>query len=572
MPVENAEISDMFNEMAELLEIQGANTFRVRAYRNAARTLRGLPQNVSRLIDNHKDLAELPAIGDDLAHKIIDIVRTGHFAALDELKSEMPSELGDIARLPGLGPKRVKLLYDELGVRSTDDLKQVVEDGRILELEGFGEKIRDRLREALGKPMAEEKRHLLSEVEAKADALVEHLGSVKGIGDILIAGSYRRRKATVGDLDILVVADNGKAAGERLKSFEDVEEVLWSGESKTTVVLRSGLQVDLRVVPKRSFGAACLYFTGSKAHNIVLRNRAIEKGWKLNEYGVFEGERQIAGATEKDVYAQFDLPVIPPELREDAGEFDAAEAGKLPRLVTPEDMRGDLHMHTDWSDGSATLAEMVEAARARGYSYVAITDHSPHVGIVNGLDAERLRRQGDEIDKLNDDLDGLTVLKGAEVDILEDGSLDLPDDALEALDIAVASIHTQHDLARDKQTDRLLRAIDNPLVSIIGHPTGRLINAREPYAVDMDKVIERAAKAGCVLEINAAPKRLDLDEVHARAARDAGVKLAISTDAHATHALEWMRYGVDQARRGWIEAGDVINTRALKDLRRLLRR
>jgi len=405
--------------------------------------------------------------------------------------------------------------------------------------------------------------------EAEAEALVAYL---RDGGRVIVAGSYRRRRDTVGDLDILVTAKNGPAVGDKLVRYDNVAEVLAHGPTRTTVVLRSGLQVDVRAVPDESYGAALLYFTGSKAHNIALRGIANEHDWKLNEYGLFAGRRRIAGGTEEEIYKKLGLVFVPPEMREDRGEIALAAAGKLPRLVSLSDIRGDLHVHSDWTDGTKTIAEMAAGAQALGYEYIALTDHSRRVAMVHGLDPARLSRQVREIDRLNAKLRGLTILKGIEVDILKDGRLDLPDSSLERLDVVVASVHSYFDLPREAQTDRIVRAMDNRYVTILGHPTGRLIGERDAYDIDMDRIISAARDTGCVLEINAEPDRLALNDVHAHAAKIMGVKLAISTDAHSVDAYQYMRFGIDQARRGWLSATNVVNTRPLAALQKLLKR
>jgi DNA polymerase (family 10) len=568
MPVQNAEIVAMFDQTADLLEIKGENQFRVRAYHRAARTIEGLPQSVRNLLSAEKDLTELPGIGKDLAGKIADIVKTGHFKLLEQLKKILPGQLGDMAALPGLGPKRVKLLYDKLKVRTLDDLRRAIKTGRLHELRGFGPTIEKKLAGALEKPMAI-KRFKLAVAEAEAEALV---GFLRDGGRVVVAGSYRRRRDTVGDLDILVTTKQGPAVGAKLTRYENVAEVLAHGPTRTTVVLRSGLQVDVRAVPEQSYGTALLYFTGSKAHNIALRSLANERDWKLNEYGLFSGKRRIAGATEEEVYKKLGLTYIPPELREDRGEIALAKANKLPHLVTVADMRGDLHVHSDWTDGTTSIEAMAAAAQARGYAYMALTDHSRRVAMAHGLDPARVSRQVRDIDKLNEKFKGFTILKGIEVDILNDGRLDLPDSILSRLDVVVASVHSFFDLAREAQTDRVVRAMENRHVSILGHPTGRLIGAREPYDIDMDRVISAAHDLGCYLEINAEPDRLDLNDIHAHAAKSKGVKVAVSTDAHSVNGFQYMRFGIDQARRGWLTADDVINTRSLAELRKLLKR
>ena len=568
MPVQNAEIAAMFDQTADLLEIKGENQFRVRAYHRAARTIDGLPQSVRSMLSKGADLTELPGIGKDLAGKIADIVTTGHFTLLDQLKKKMPGQLGDMAALPGLGPKRVKLLYDKLKVRTLDDLRRAIKTGRLHELRGFGPVMEKKLAGALEKPVVV-KRFKLAVAEAEAEALV---GFLRDGGRVVVAGSYRRRRDTVGDLDILVTSEQGAGVGDKLVGYDNVAEVIAHGPTRTTVVLRSGLQVDVRAVPEQSYGAALLYFTGSKAHNIALRALANEHDWKLNEYGLFSGKRRIAGASEEEVYQKLGLAYIPPELREDRGEIALAKADKLPQLVTVEDIRGDLHAHSDWTDGTASIEAMAAAAQACGYAYMALTDHSRRVAMAHGLDPARLTRQIREIDKLNEKLKGFTILKGIEVDILKDGSLDLPDSILARLDVVVASVHSFFDLPREAQTDRMVRAMQNSHVSIIGHPTGRLIGEREPYDIDMERVIAAAHDLGCTLEINAEPDRLDLNDIHAHAAKSKGAKVAVSTDAHSVNAFQYIRFGIDQARRGWLTADDVINTRPLAELRKLLKR
>jgi DNA polymerase (family 10) len=568
MPVQNAEIAAMFDQTADLLEFKGENQFRVRAYRKAARTIEGLPQSVRSLLSAEADLSELPGIGKDLAGKIADIVKTGHFELLDSLKKRLPGQLGDMSALPGLGPKRVKLLYDKLKVRTLDDLRRAIKRGRLRELRGFGPAMEKKLTGALEKPTAE-KRFKLAVAEAEAQALV---GFLRDGGRVVVAGSYRRRRDTVGDLDVLVTSKHGATVGDKLVRYENVAEVLAHGPTRTTVVLRSGLQVDVHAVPEQSYGAALLYFTGSKVHNIALRGLANDRDWKLNEYGLFSGKRRIAGATEEEVYKKLGVAYIPPELREDRGEIALAKADKLPRLVTVADIRGDLHAHSDWTDGTVSIEGMAAGAQSCGYEYMALTDHSRRVAMAHGLDPARVARQIREIDKLNAKFKGFTVLKGIEVDILKEGSLDLPDSTLEKLDVVVASVHSFFDLPREAQTERVIRAMENRHVSILGHPTGRLIGVREPYEIDMDHVLSAAHDLGCFVEINAEPDRLDLNDIHAHAAKSNGVKVAVSTDAHSVNAFQYMRFGIDQARRGWLTANDVINTRSLAELRKLLKR
>jgi DNA polymerase (family X) len=569
----NAEIAEMFNRLADLLEVEGANPFRVRAYRNAARQVGGMSRSMADLIAEGKDLSELPDIGEDLAEKIEFIVRTGRLPLLEEVEKRTPAALSDLMKIGGLGPKRVQVLYRELGVESAEDLRRAAEQGLVRGLAGFGPKLEQTILARLAGPAGKtEKRYRLIDAEDIAEPLVAYLAGTAGLKRITVAGSFRRRKETVGDLDILVTAGKGSPVMDRLVAYEEVSEVVSHGTTRSTVILRSGMQVDVRVVPEVSYGAALQYFTGSRAHNIAVRKLAGERGLKINEYGVFEDGRRIAGRTEKEVYQKVGLRYIEPELREDRGEIDAARRNRLPRLVTLDDIRGDLHCHTDATDGHDTLEDMVAAARERGYEYVSINDHSRHVAIAHGLDSKRLRAQIREIDRLNERLKGIVVLKSIEVDILEDGSLDLPDDVLKELDFTVCAIHSKFNLTRRRQTERILRAMDNPHFNILAHPSGRLIGRREPYELDLQKIIEGARERGCFLELNARPERLDLTDEDCKLARDMGVKVAISSDAHSTADLSLLRCGIDQARRGWLQPADVINTRSLRDLRKLLSR
>ncbi|MFI4986937.1 MAG: DNA polymerase/3'-5' exonuclease PolX, partial [Alphaproteobacteria bacterium] len=473
---------------------------------------------------------------------------------------------------PGLGPKRIKLIYDKLKVTSLDELAKAAAGGRLAELPGLGAKTQAKLLAALAARSSGPARIRLAAAEESAEALLAYLKAGPGVRQAIVAGSYRRRKETVGDIDILVTSGKGAAVIARFAAYPQVREVLAKGPTRSTVVLESGLQVDLRVVPEESYGAALHYFTGSKDHNIALRRLAQAKGLKINEYGVFRGAKRIAGRSEEELYALFKLPYIAPELRENRGEIEAARAGKLPRLVALADIRGDLHVHTKASDGNATIAELATAAKVLGYAYLAISDHSRRLTVAHGLDAKRLGRQIDEIERLNATLKGLRLLKAVEVDILEDGSLDLPDGILAKLDFAIGAVHSHFELSAMRQTERIIRAMDNRNLAIAAHPTGRLIGAREPYAVDMERLVTAAKERGCFFEINAQPERLDLGDSHARLAKEAGVKLAIDTDAHSVRQLDFMRFGLDVARRGWLERKDVLNARPWDELRRLLKR
>ncbi len=572
MPVSNAEIASLFERLADLLEVEDANPFRVRAYRNAARTIIGYPQSMVDLLAKGKDLSKLSGIGKDLADKIRTIVETGELPLLQEVQARTPAALSDLMKIEGLGPKRVKALYRELHIRCPEDLQRAARSGRIRELEGFGSKTEAMILRRLEQYGSAEQRLRLADAEAIAQPLLAWLQQTPGIKNLIVAGSFRRRKETVGDLDILVTASRNAPVMQQLVEYDAVTEVVSSGKTRATVILRAGLHVDLRVVPQVSYGAALCYFTGSKAHNIALRTIGVSKGYKINEYGVFKGDRRIAGKTETSLYRQIGLKYIEPELRENTGEIEAARKDRLPKLVTLEQIRGDLHCHTRASDGHNSLEEMVSAARARGYDYIAVTDHSQRLTVARGLDKRRLLQEIRQIDRLNERLDDIVILKGIEVDILEDGTLDMPDELLGKLDIVVGAVHYKFNLTRKQQTERIIRAMDNPHFNILAHPTARLINERAPCELDMEKIISAAKERGCHLEVNAQPMRLDLTDSHCRLAKQAGLKVAISTDAHSSAQLDYMRFGIGQARRGWLESADVLNTQSLAELRKLLRR
>ncbi len=572
MPIHNHDISEIFEKVADLLEIEGANPFRVRAYRNAARVVSGMSQSLADLVARGEDLTKLPGIGQDLAGKIREIAMTGDLGLLKELEARTPPALALLMNVAGLGPKRVHILYEKLGVTTAEDLKAAAEKGKIKELKGFGPKIEQMVLESLAHLSATEKRYKLVTVEPVAEALVRHLKDVPGVAEALVAGSYRRRKETVGDLDVLVTCQEAYRVMDAFVTYEDVSKVMARGDTKSAVVLRNGLQVDLRVVPEESYGAALHYFTGSKAHNIAIRHLGVQRGLKINEYGVFRGEARVAGQTEAEVFAAVDLPFIEPEMREDWGEIAAAQQGRLPRLITLTDIRGDLHAHTKATDGRNTLEEMAQAAKERGYQYLAITNHSKRVSMAHGHDAKNLAAEMAEIDRLNAKLEGIVLLKAIEMDILEDGSLDLPDEILKELDLTVCAVHYNFNLTQEEQTQRIIRAMDNPHFNILAHPSGRLIHRREPYDVDMERLMRAAKERGCFMELDAQPDRLDLIDIHCKLAKDLGVKVSIATDAHSTADLNYMRWGIGQARRGWLEAADVLNTRDWPELKQLLKR
>jgi DNA polymerase (family 10) len=572
MPIHNHDIAEIFNQVADLLEIENANPFRVRAYRNAARVVDGMSQSLADLVSRGEDLSELSGIGKDLAGKIKEIVGTGGLGLLRELEARLPPELTAMMKIAGLGPKRVHLLHEKLGIKTAQDLQEAARLGRIKAIKGFGEKIEQQILGSLAQITRKETRFKLATVEPVAQALVGYLQDAPGVKAAIVAGSYRRRQETVGDLDILVTCDHSNAVMEVFVRYEDVDKVLAQGDTKSSVILRSGIQVDLRVVPQESYGAALHYFTGSKAHNIAIRHLGVRKGLKINEYGVFHGEQRVAGATEAEVFQAADLPYIEPELRENRGEIEAAQNGRLPHLITLENIRGDLHAHTNATDGRNTLEEMVQAAQDRGYEYLAITNHSQRVSMAHGLNEKDLAREIDAINRLNRKLTAFVVLKSIELDILADGTLDLPDEILKELDFTVCAVHYNLNLSRQQQTERIIRAMDNRYFNILAHPTGRLINRRDPYEVDVERLLAAAQERGCFMELNAQPERLDLADTSCKLAKDMGVKLAINTDAHSIRDLAFMRYGIDQARRGWLEAADVLNSRTWKELSKLLKR
>jgi DNA polymerase (family X) len=584
----NREIADVFDQVGDLLEFQGANPFRVRAYRNGSHRIRNLTEPLSAIAeDESRKLTDIQGVGKDLAEKIRTLLDTGSLPMLAELQRDIPAGVVVMSRVPGVGPKKAMTLARELGAASLADLRQACEEQRVRGLKGFGAKTEAAILKGLSVAESAGVRMRWADAHVIVESLLEHMRSAPGVRQIEAAGSYRRGRDTVGDVDLLVDAVDSVAVMDHFGQFMRVAEMVARGDTKMTVRLDNGLQVDLRVVPAESFGAALQYFTGSKDHNVAVRGRAKGCGLRVNEWGVFrvggeEGadesdeaaatQEYVAGKTEEEVYAALDLPWFPPELREARDEFAWAAAGELPPLVTLEDIRGDLHMHTNATDGQGTLAEMIEAARARGLEYIAITDHSKRVSMARGLDGDRVRRQWREIDLINRDLDGFVVLKGIECDILERGGMDLPDDVLAEADWVIASVHYGQQQPREQITARILGALENPHVDVIAHPTGRLINRRDPYQVDLDAVMATAAQLGKMLELNANPARLDLDDVHCAAARRLGVPIVINTDAHSTDGMEVMQYGVLQARRGGLTAADVANTRSWAAFRKLLGR
>jgi DNA polymerase (family X) len=572
MTVQNKEITDKLNQVADLLDIKGENEFRVRAYRNAVRSISGLSKGMAEMVDNDEDISSLPDIGDSMAEKIEEIVKTGKLKQLQKLKKDVPESLIEIMKLEQMGPERTKTLYQKLDIDSIDDLKKAVDEGKVEELDGFGKKTAENIKREIEEYAQKggSERIKRNEAEEEIKSLIEYLKDK--MEDVTIAGSFRRKKETVGDIDIVANSNDPEKAMKAFTEFDEVERVLAHGDKKSSINLRTGLQVDLRIVDKNEFGAALLYFTGSKEHSVALRKIGQEKDLKVNEYGVFSGKEKLASKTEKKMYKALGLRYIEPELREDKGEFEASRNNKLPKLFEPDDIKGDLQTHTRASDGKNSLREMVEAAQELGYEYYAVTDHSKKVTMANGLDEKRLAKQIEEIEELNRKMKKIRILKSCEVDILEEGSLDLSDDILKELDIVICSIHYNMNLSKKKQTRRILKAMENPNFNILAHPTGRMINKRNPYDVDMEEIMKEAKDKGCFLEINANPDRLDLNDDNARMAKEIGLKLSISTDAHSINNLSFMKYGVAQARRGWLEKDDVLNTRSWKDIKKLLKR
>ncbi|OFZ20415.1 MAG: DNA polymerase III [Bdellovibrionales bacterium GWB1_55_8] len=573
MALSNSSIAAVFDKVADLLDIEGANQFRVRAYRTAARTIAIQPESVAESILHGRDLSELPGIGKDLAGKIEEVATTGRLNVLEDVEKRVPEGLSALLEIPGMGPKRVRVLKERCAVSSMESLERVLKTGQIRELPGFGPKTEAAIRDGIERrKLPGQSRVTRALGDEVTRALLPYLKSVDGVLQVVAAGSYRRGLETIGDIDILATCTDAVAMMDAFVKYPEVLRVLSRGITRSTIVLTSGIQVDLRVVPAESYGAALVYFTGSKAHNIAIRAIGVKKGLKVNEYGVFKGRRRLCGKTEEEVYARLGLAWIEPELRENRGEVEAARDGKLPELLRLDQIRGDLHAHTVATDGRRTLEEMAEAARAKGYEYLSISDHTKRLTVARGQDEKRLREQIRAIDRLNARFSGFQILKSAEVDILEDGSLDLPDSILKELDIRVCSIHYKFNLPIQQQTERVIRAMDNPYFNILAHPTGRLIGRREGYALDLDRVIAAAAERGVFLELNSQPDRLDLTDIYCRKARDMGAKIVISTDAHSDLELDFMRFGVGQARRGWLRTEDVVNTRSWSRVRTLFRR
>lgn len=576
MSMENKQIAAIVNETADLMEIAAMDPFRVRSYRNAAAIIDTHPERIADIVaDPNRDVTEIKGIGKGIKSVLEELLERGSFERRDELLERYPPTALEFLNIQGLGPKSIALIYERYRVSTIDGLEQLCRDGKLRSLPRMGEKQEQRILRGIESYKRSAGRFLIDFADRTAADLIEYLGETPGVDKIAPAGSLRRGKETVGDLDLLVTGSESKAVLDKFVKHSSIDEVLGHGDTKASARVKpSGLQVDVRAVEAESYGAALMYFTGSKEHNIALRDRAVRMGLTLNEYGLVRkaDDTRVAGETEESIYEALGMRWIPPELRESNGEIAAALEGRLPKLIELGDIRCDVHMHTTASDGRYSIEEMAEAGRKAGYGFIAITDHSKALAMANGLNEQRVLKQIAEVREISRKLDGFTILTGSEVDILRDGRMDLDDEVLAQLDVVIASVHSYMNMERGEMTDRLLRAMENPNVRIMGHPTGRILLRREPYAYDFERIIGEAAKRGIRMEINASPERLDLDASHLRAAKAKGVKFVISTDAHHVRHLENMKYGVLMARRGWLGPGDVLNTRNVKDFQKALQR
>ena len=573
----NLDMARIFDEIADIFEVKGENPFKIRAYRRAARTIESLTQDLKGIAERGgvSELKKIPGVGDAIAKKILEIAETGDCKKHIELKQEVPSGVLELLAIPRVGPKTIAKVHDELGISSIADLEEAAKLHNLEKLPGLGAKVEENILKGIAQYRSYKGRVLLSEALPRAESIVTELKKLDAVDKIIIAGSLRRMRETIGDIDILVVSNSPRAVMDAFTSLDGVEDIVAKGNTKSSIVLR-GIDVDLRVVAEASFGAAAHYFTGSKHHNIRIRELGMKQGLKINEYGIFRGDERIGGEDEADVFASVGLAYIPPELREDRGEIEAAKANRIPELVAANDIKGDLHVHTNWSDGKNSIEEMALTAISSGYEYIAVADHSPAVGIAGGMNEDKITKRQEEIEKLNtrfeDEGIKFSVLSASEVDIKSDFSMDFPDDVLKSLDVVVGAIHTKFAQDRETMTKRIVTAMENPNVDIIAHPTGRLLGKRDPYEVDMEQLMESAKATGTIMELNSFPGRLDLNDVHCKMAKDYGVLIAISTDAHdAMQMRDVIKYGVATARRGWLEPKDVVNTRGLEDIRELLK-
>lgn len=564
----NPEIARIFNHIADILEIQGEIVFKVRAYQKAAETIANFAGDISDL--SEKELGELPGIGEAIAKKTKELVDTGKLKYYEDLKKSEYAPLVDLLQIQSVGPKHARLFYDRLEVKSISDLEKAAKQGKIRKLAGMGEKTEENILKGISALKKHKERIPIGEILPKVEVIFGELKKLKEVKDILIAGSLRRFKETIGDADILIASEKAKPIMDAFVKLPEVSQILSQGKTKSSIITKDGFQVDLRVVEPDSFGAAAHYFTGSKTHNVKIRTMAVKKGIKVNEYGIFRGKKKIASKTEEEVYKVFGMQWVPPEIREDGGEIELALKHKILALVELKDIKGDLQMHTTWSDGWNSIEEMAQAGMDCGYEYIAISDHSPTLGITQGLTEDRVYKQMEEIKKINQKFKCFRILSGIEVDVRDNGQLDLPNSVLKELDIVVASIHTKFNLPKEQMTRRIIKALENPVVDILGHPTGRLLGKRESYEVDMGKIIDAAKSNKKILELNGCPDRLDLTDIYLKQAKEKGVKIVISTDAHKNlHLKEWMRYGVGMARRGWLEKKDVVNTLPLEKFLKL---
>ncbi len=563
--MKNKELGDLFDKMANILEFKGENPFKISAYRRASRILGDLTKDIEEIAQSG-ELKTVPGIGEGMAQKIEEYLKTGKISKYEEIKKGVSDELISIMDIPGMGPKTLAMIHKEKGISSLFGLEKAIEDGSLIGLPGIGEKKVENLKRGIELLKASKGRMNLGVAFPLARRIVETLREKTGSRKIEWAGSLRRMRENIGDIDILATGPNHQKIIHAFTHLPEVKEVLASGETKSSVIVEGGVQIDIRVVEEDSYGAALQYFTGSKGHNIHLRGIAKAKGIKINEYGVFRGEKKIGGKEEKDVYQALGMDWIVPELREDRGEIEAAQKKRLPKLVEEPEIKGDLHVHSKWSDGTSSIEEVAKAAQKRGYQYIALCDHSKSLRIAHGLDETRVLNQIEEIDRINEKLKGFQILKGTEVDILTDGKIDHPDKILERLDYVVAAVHSGFKQEKEKMTKRIVRALENPLVHCLAHPTGRLLGARAPYEVDIDEVMETAKKYGKVLEINATLERLDLDDVYCKKAKEMGIRMAIGTDSHHPDQLWMISLGVGVARRGWLESPDLLNTLPLKEI------